>query len=307
MVENRKRNLRYHRDADGIIAAYFASFAYPDSNLQIWDGEFGDITGLQKGDVLLDMRPRTDLDGLIVYDHHGPYPKDHKYILTTGPEPASFIVWNKYKDIIPKEEWWKLAIGLLGDGQPELIPYEVLEQCPMLLTKIKTSSYQDKYTFKWKTNYFILYKLLSSGINALLRIRAYETALNLVKKAKTPMDIIHDKDSKLAKGKVKSEFESINRTCEVYSFDNLKLCLYESSYRMAGYVATMMNLEDEVTTLAINKVDGSGSLRGDLALYWKGALKDLDYLEIDGHPGFMGARLKGKPERLIKDLSERLK
>ena len=299
--------IRTHHDADGIIAAYFLSFSIPESIIQIWDGQFGDTTGLKKGDFMTDMRPLQDLEGLTAIDHHSPYPEGHKYNLITEEVPASLIAWNHCKEVIPKEEWWKLAIGLLGDGQPELIPYEVLEQCPMLLTKIKTSSYQDKYTFKWKTNYFILYKLLSSGINALLRIRAYETALNLVKKAKTPMDIIHDKDSKLAKGKVKSEFESINRSCEVYSFDNLKLCLYESSYRMAGYVATMMNLEDEVTTLAINKVDGSGSLRGDLALYWKGALKDLDYLEIDGHPGFMGARLKDKSERLIKDLSERLK
>lgn len=294
---------RVHHDADGITAGYFLTFKYPDMKLQIWNGQFGDTTGLTSGDIMADMRPRNDIEGLIVYDHHGPYPEEHKYLLTTAKEPASWIVWNKYKELIPRDQWWKLAIGLLGDGQPELIPYEIYKECPMLLTRIKTSTYQNYG--KWKNSYYPLYKLLSSRINALLRIGAFDVALKLITAAKSPMDIQNSKEGNLAKSKVRAEFESIMRGCEVYTFDNLNVYLYSSNYRMAGYIATVMNQEEQTTILAINRNDGSGSLRGDLALYWREVLKELGYLEVDGHPGFMGAKLLGKPEQLIADLSKR--
>jgi hypothetical protein len=295
--------IRAHHDADGITAAYFLSLTIPDSKIQLWDGQFGDTTGLQSGDFMVDMRPKQNMEGLTVYDHHGPYPEDRKYNLYTSEEPASWIVWTIHKDKIPKDKWWILAIGLLGDGQPELIPYEVFKTCPMLLTKIKTSTFQNYG--KWKNSYYPLYKLLSSKVNALLRIRAYDAALKLILTSENPMDILNSKEASLAKSKVKTEFETIMRSCEVYTFENLNVYIYESNYRMAGYIATVMNQEEQTTVLAINRVDGSGSLRGDLALYWREVLKELGYLEVDGHPGFMGARLMDKPEVLISDLAKR--
>jgi len=297
--------IRAHHDMDGLCSGYFLSLVIPNSTVQIWDGQFGDTTGLKPGDYMVDMRPKQDMEGLTVYDHHGPYPDEHKYTLIYSEEPACWIVWNKHKDEIPRDKWWLLAAGVIGDGQPELIPYEVFKECPKLLTKVKTSAYKDKYTGKWKQNYFLLYKLLSSGINSLLRIHNLDAALELVKNAKSPEDIITNKLVKQAKAKVRAEYDAIMSSCQIYNFDNLLLYIYESNYRMAGYIATVQNQEESTTVLAINKTDGSGSLRGDLALYWREVLKDLGYLEIDGHPGFMGARLTDTPSVLVDALSKK--
>jgi len=298
--------LRSHHDSDGITAGYFLSLTIPNSTIQVWDGQFGDTTGLKEGDYMVDMRPLQDLEGLSVIDHHPPYPANHKYKLITGMEPASYLTWKHCKDVIPKDQWWKLAIGVLGDGQPELIPYEVFEQCPQLLMKVKTSSYMNKYNYKWETSYYPIYKLLSSRINALLRIKAYEPAVNLMKKSVTPMEILMNKEAKVAKAKVKAEYERIMVNCESYNFEDLIVYLFESDYRMAGYISQTQSDNAGKTVLAINKKDGNGSLRGDLAEYWKHFFKGFDYFTVDGHPGFMGAHLSERPEIFIQDLSKKL-
>ena len=109
----------------------------------------------------------------------------------------------------------------------------------------------------------------------------------------------------MAKAKVKADFDSIMRSCEAYNFENLAVYLFDSEYRMAGYIASVLSENGDKTILAINKKDGSGSLRGDLAEYWKHNFKDFGYITVDGHPGFMGANLNGKPETLIEELSKR--
>jgi len=295
--------IRCHHDSDGVASAFFASFGYPNHEIEIWDGIFGDTTGLTSGDIMVDMRPKQNLEGLIVYDHHGPYPEDRKYKLTTAHEPASWICFNEFKDKVPKDEWWKMAVGVMGDGQPELIPYEVYKECPELFMQIKTSSYQNYG--KWKTSYFPLYKLLSSKINALLRLRRYDEALKTFSEVKRPLDLYMDKECNKAQAKVKSEFSLIMSSHEGYNFDKLKVCVFDSDVRMTGYVATVVGSEGD-TVLAINRTDGSASLRGDLALYWKEKLNHLSYLNIDGHPGFMGANIIVNPSILIRDLQDLL-
>ncbi len=58
--------------------------------------------------------------------------------------------------------------------------------------------------------------------------------------------------------------------------------------------------------MAINKRDGSLSLRGDLAHYYKDKLKSLSYVEVDGHNAFMGGKLKKNYTKFITDLNETL-
>ena len=95
--------IRNHHDADGITAGYFAAYGYPKHKLEIWDGAFGDTTGMKKGDVMCDMRPIQNLADIIVYDHHLPHREDHKYKLISSEDmPASYITWNEFKDNIPK-------------------------------------------------------------------------------------------------------------------------------------------------------------------------------------------------------------
>ena len=250
---------------------------------------------------MTDMRPKSDLEGLTVIDHHYPHPLSHKYTLYFKDYPASLIAWEMFKSEIPKSEWWKLAIGLVGDAQPELIPYEVFETCPELLTKIKTSSYQSYG--KWKTSYFPAYKLLSSGINALLRLSDFDTALNIIKHVESPIDLLNNQTIKLAKARVKAEFERIMREQQSYEFDNLIVCLFRSDIRMSGYVSSSLNSVDGTTIMAINLNSMRGSMRGELASYWKEKLKKLNYIAIDGHASAMGVQLHSDPKKLIEDLS----
>jgi hypothetical protein len=293
--------IRAHHDADGIIAGYFLSFVVKDPQLEIWDGKFGDTTGLKKGDYMVDMRPIQNMEGLTVYDHHTPHREDHKYELIEDEVPAGLIVWNKHKDDIPKSEWWKLAISLLGDGQPELIPTEVFETCPQLLTKIKTSTYLNYG--KWNIGYYPIYKLLSSYVNALLRLKHYEDAINLVTYSQTPMNIINSAKAKVCKAEIKRIYEDIIKTSESYDFEDLVVFIFDSEFRMSGYIASSLQSSvDNKTIMAINRKDGSGSVRGDLAMYWRDKLKHLEYLQIDGHPGFMGLNISCNPETLINDL-----
>ena len=291
--------IRGHHDADGITSAFFTSFGVPHPVIEIWNGSFGDTTGLNSGDYMVDMRPKQNLKGLNVIDHHGPYPLDRKYNLTTDDVPASYICWNKFKDKIPKEEWWKLAIGLMGDGQPELIPYEIHEMCPQLRSQYKTSS---KYYYKWNVNYFPTYKLLSSPINSLLRIGKMDSAVKLITESKNPLDILNNVEANEAKEFCKKERDKLIHSSKSYDFSDLAIFIFESDIRMSGYLASVMQNALNKTVICINSKSGRGSLRGDLSLYYRDKLKHLDYLIIDGHPGFMGVSITENPDVFIYDL-----
>jgi hypothetical protein len=299
---NNMPTVRFHHDPDGIISAYFAMFGVKGAKPEPWNGKFGDTTGLQKGDWMVDMRPIQNMEGLNLIDHHQPYPDNHKYKIVSGErEPASYQCWKLWKDKIPKNQWWKLAIGVVGDGQPELIPYEVFEECPELLSKWKTSCYQSYG--KWKVSYYPMYKLMSSGVNALMRKAEFDKAMNVLKFNETPTDLLTDSTVIKAKAEVSTEFEYIMRHCKSYEIDhNLAVFVYNSDVRMSGYVASAMQGSLDKTVIAVNGRDGRGSLRGDLALYYRDKLKILDYLVLDGHPGFMGLNISVKPEIFVNDL-----
>jgi hypothetical protein len=293
--------IRYHHDADGITTAYLASYGIKNAKLEGWDGKFGDTTGLKSGDWMVDMRPMQNMEGLNVIDHHLPHREDRKYNLISDEVPASLIAFNKYKEDIPKSEWWKVAIGVMGDGQPELIPPEVFNQCPQLLTRVKTSSYQSYG--KWKISYYPTYKLLSSYVNSFLRKRDFENALNLIQYSQQPSNILHSVKAQMAKLDVRKEFENIIKTCDSYDFADISVFIFQSDYRMTGYIASAMQGSlDGKTVMAINRKDGSGSLRGELAYYFRDKLDSLDYLLIDGHPGFCGVTVTSNPDNLIEDL-----
>lgn len=299
-----------HHDADGITSAYFTSFGVKNADIKIAD-KFGDTTGWKDGDYMVDMRPdNPNIKGTVI-DHHLPHSKDRKYKLITHLEdlgynaPASFIAWLEYKDKIPKKEWWKLAIGLAGDGQIEKLPAEVIYSCPSLLSKIDTSSYL-RYG-KWTVNAYPIYNLLSSCINAFLRIGGednYDEALNQLMMAPNPISLIKNNTVIRAKKMVADEIDRIMKDNKVtLTFGNLILVYFDSPLRMTGYVGMKVGESFyNSTVLAIDTRTGSCSLRGKLANYYKDRFKNLDYLDIDGHPGFMGGTLHGDISKLIDDL-----
>jgi len=297
--------IRAHWDADGITAGYFTTFGVPDSELEIaiYEDGFGTTKNLTKNDYIVDMRPQDmEWDGICI-DHHLPHPEERKYTLHGGEVPATLLAFNMYKDKIPKSEWWKIAIGLMGDGQPELIPTEVFETCPYLLKYVKTSAYQSYG--KWNFGKYPVYKLLSSYINAFLRKGEYESAIQLLKYSDHPRTIMTSTDALAAKSDVKNDFVSAIKDCEIIHYDNLAVVLFYSRYRMSGYVSSsLLSHLDNKTVMAINTRNGSLSLRGDLSYYYRDTLKSLDYLTIDGHPGFCGGKLTDKVRRLVSDLDE---
>ena len=296
--------IRCHHDADGITTAYFTKFHVKNGTIEIWNGNFGEVRGLKAGDWLVDMRPTADLEGLTVIDHHPPHPLTHKYTLHFKSYPASLIAWEMFKEEIPKKEWWKLAIGLVGDAAPELIPYEVFESKPELLVNIKTSAHQSYG--KWKVNYYPVYKLLSSGINALLRLGDFDRALRIIKTVDSPFQLLQNKEIKLAKARVSAEFERIMREQNCYEFDNLIVCLFRSDIRMSGYISSSMLSGDTPAIMSINLNTNRGSLRGELASYWKAKLSNLNYLTIDGHSSAMGVSLHDSPMKLIEDITNKI-
>jgi len=303
---SKKITLRCHHDADGIVTAYFTSFGVDNAEIEIWDGDFGDTTGLKPGDYMLDMRPIQNMEGLICIDHHLPHIENRKYTLISDVVPASLIAYNLYKENIPKSEHWKLSIGLVGDGAGHLIPPNIFKQCPELLTPIKTGAYS-RYG-RWSISQQPTYRLLSSAINSLLRTRRFDKALRELKYSKSPMSLIHSLDIKAAKAEIRTEFDNIMKECDIFEFPNLSVILFYSDLRMSGYLATKL-LESVGTPaiLAINRKTNKGSLRGDLALYWQDKLSKLSqYIEISGHPGFMGATLKANADAFIEELTKLL-
>jgi len=294
-----------HWDGDGLASGHFASFGVPDSELTIgvYEKGFGNTEGLSKNDWMVDMKPMdANWDGHCI-DHHLPHPDKHKYELISGVEPATLLTWQHFKEKIPKNEWWKIAIGCMGDGQPELIPTEVFRECPSLMQSIKTSAFQSYG--KWKISTYPVYKLLSSPINAFLRKGEYESAINLIRYADTPMSLISSEDAQIAKSDIRNDYQMAVKDCEMIQFGNLAVVLFYSKYRMSGYIgSSLLSALDNKTVMAINKRNGSISLRGDLATYYRDMMKKLDYLEIDGHAAFMGGKLKKNYHTLISDLVE---
>ena len=296
-----------HHDADGIVSAFFTSFGVKNSEIVVTE-KFGDTSNWKDGDYMTDMRPDNPSIKGTVLDHHLPHSKDRKYKLITHLEdlgynaPASLITWLEFKDKIPQKEWWKLTIGLGGDSQLEKTPAEVLKLNPILLKEVKTSVY-NKYG-KITINTYPIMQLLSSYINALLRINKYEEALNLLMFSPNPISILQSEEAIEAKEAVKSEFERILRTnADVYHFNGLTLVLFDSTYRLSGYIASAIG-SDNSCILAINTSNGSASMRGKLALYYKDILKDVAGLELDGHPGFMGGSYTESTNKLIDALSK---
>jgi len=291
-----------HHDADGLISAYFTKIGLGTNSKIVVTEEFGEAPNWKDGDYMVDMRPKDPNFNGVVIDHHPDHPpiSQRKYKLIWADKPASILCWEYFKDKIPKNEWWKVVIGAAGDGQVEKVPFEVFDSCPELF---KASVWKSKsWSGKWSISGYPAYKLLSSPINAFARFGQYDEALHIIEKAKTPLDILHSNDVYSKRDELKRVFEDVMSKSDVYDFGNLKVIIFASQkVRLSGYIASVLG-EDVGTVLAINKVDGSLSLRGDLALYYKEKLKSLKYLEIDGHPGYMGGKIKVDPQKLIHDL-----
>jgi len=296
-----------HHDADGITSAYMTKFGYPDAEVRIVE-KFGDTSEWKKGDIMVDMRPdNPEIEGLVI-DHHPGHPPlgIRKYELIFDHKPASLVCFEHFKDKIPKEEWWKVAVGVVGDGQPEKLTYEVWESCVPLMKNYST--YVSKYKMDWSYGAYPVYQSLSSPINAFCRVGKYNQALEIMKQVQTPMELIKHPAVKKQKKDNNTMFRGIMSDAEVFELPNLRIIVYSSkNMRVSGWVASVLGgSRDGITNIAINEENGSISVRGDLANYFKGLCKahNLDYITFDGHDGFMGGKINGSAVKFYYDLME---
>ena len=298
-----------HHDPDGLISAYLTSFGVKQPEIKVVE-KFGDTSEWEKGDYMVDMRPdNPSIEGTVI-DHHPGHPSltERKYSLIWETRPASILCWKKFKDQIPKKEWWKTMIGAVGDGQPEKVPYEIWKECPELMQQHKTFI---KHSYgEWKVSYRPTFQLLSSGINAFARYGEYDAALRFIKKANTPKDLINNSEINAQKSKLSNttsgDFAKVIQNAEIYPLKYMTLCIYNSpNIRLSGYIASVLaSSKENICVLAINEDNGSLSLRGDNANFIRGELNKLDYINIDGHDGFCGGHIDVHPSVLYKDIAE---
>ena len=245
-----------HTDADGMSAGYLYGLATKDPDINI--NEFGVIA--EDSTAVLDMHPTSDpnFKGICI-DHHPGHPKKPKYKLIFDYVPTSAIVWNNFHKDIPHEEWWKAAIGCVGDMQAHSIPTKVWDDFPIL---------REKYTqlYGWKHNPFSLrvYQKLSSGLNALSRMGQAFLAMDVLEESKYPMDLITDPRCDEAREVLKKETNRQLDDIRLIEYEGVTFGYISSELSVGGRIATQLSRELRETVLVQNVNDGAFSIRGDL-------------------------------------------
>ena len=294
-----------HHDADGVSSAILLlkslGLKYNEVEI-IFPEEFGDVTS--NPDFCLDMRPDKGSEHFIgsVIDHHPGHPKEHDYQLYWEDVPTSVVVFNNFNDLIDSKDRWYAAVGAVGDGQPEKIPYQLFQEFPELLDIKRTKVYKGKFT---EFTELPLYKSISSPVNALIRIGKPIEALRLLWDCKNPSDILKVKEFEIAKAKMWAEINKVLNTKGIsYRIGYyIHVWTIESRYNIGGVIASMDSSDNGVTSIVYNKKTGAGNIRGDLS-----KLIEMKFLEhgitAGGHYGFAGFKYHGDEEILYKIVRE---
>jgi len=296
------KKLAMHDDADGISSAVLLSYIFKIN--KVWAPEdFGEwsITPYKvEGQEQLELPPDACVDMLpanpkwvgLAFDHHpGHLPEDQRsYQLIHGDVPTAVLIYSLFRDVIPKEQRWKVVVGAVGDGQPELIPPEIWREFPVLLEETVTS--WERYG-KIETSNFPVYLRLSSGINAVCKLPAkWYLAYQSLRNAKTPWDLLNDSSLKQAKEIIEQERSKVYReTSPIQLRNGIRLWRFESETKVERTVAWELWDKDKRTIVAINTTTGRGSIRGTLATLVYEHLSSNGF-KASGHAGFGGIRLK---------------
>jgi len=288
LEEKEEVTISAHHDADGITTGVLTSYRLPNTK-QVFPKGFGRVQG--PVDIMCDMHPNKYTMPLVI-DHH-PVPEDVEIPNTTniihGEEPASLVAWTVFKDYIPKEHWWKVAVGLNGDGQPELIPNEVWDQSRCLL--------DEHGKFGWsvakKRNEYRAWPVwgsLSSAINAFCRVDWPVKAFEILKEANTPYDILNNPLVEEYKKKVFSETVRLEKNYKPINLSRLLYWKVSTPYSLTGTLASKLYDLQNKTVFVLNTENNAISIRGILAYYIREKIEHL--IDGGGHPGFVGASVK---------------
>lgn len=288
-----------HRDADGIDAAYLFGEAHQDIDSEPLEGidyakSFGYVDKqLRAKDylVMLDMRPQSPVN--LNIDHHPPKERPNvKDLLIWGDIPTSGLVYQRYKDKIPKEQHWKVLVGLMGDGQPVTTPLEIWENNPFLLEDV---SYLSFYYGEPKATILPAYKTLSSPINAVSAIGKPELAMEIISEANKPSDIYLHPETISARKELSAERKKIFETGKSKALDLGGILYFPYKSEKVRGMAGMLERAFSKTTVALNLENNAISIRGDLMPYLARELTARGYY-VGGHKGFGGGELK--PEQV---------
>lgn len=314
-----------HGDADGISSGVLLSFIKEPGEVQI-PTPFGNAPN---ADIMADMVPVEGFDKLC-FDHHPNHPDDLKsveykdkavevtttpalpYTLVWGNMPASLIIYNIFKDKIPQEEWWKVAIGCVGDGSESMIPLEVWDKCQELLEQEVAVGFP--YTKGGDgggggSMYAFLNPIwfrLSSSINMACRVGKGLTGYRIAKHAENPMDIIGDPSLGECRKKVNSEIARVMKEHRPIDIKGkVEFWSFTSDVNLPSLLATRLYGKTRITTIAINQTTGKFSIRGVLSNYLTKKLAPYKIAIMGGHAGFVGANLA--PGKSSKDLLDALR
>lgn len=311
LLKKKGLNVCSHHDADGVYSLALAAQVLDIDNY-LFPDVFGDYKTIPGGpgeddvetDLAMDLGQPLDKEYTnYVIDHH-PHPDEVNYKLAHMHVPTGLIVYNMFKDKIPKEKLWLVAGSLVGDGQAELIPREVFDSNRGLLDR--TGSIYQSYG-KFNMYDFPVYLMLSSGVNGLCRIGNPMMALKVVMNAKDPLDVLENPAVVDAKEVVKKEtariFKDYNKFIMVGS--NVIVYPFSTQMRLTGLVASKLaGNKNDKTIIVVNQADKGMSMRGHLADYIGRQLQDKGWT-TGGHSGYYGGNLEKHTTReLIYALRE---
>lgn len=300
-MKHSKITLAVHHDADGIASGVLLckglGLKSKDVTLHFPEA-FGDVTN---EDYVCDMCPIDPTYKGIVYDHHPGHPskKKRNYKLIHGDVPAGVVVFNKFKNKIPKKDWWKVVCSAVGDMQPESIPLEIFREFPNLLNKqeyLRNNWGNDEPPLRLRT-----FNLLSSPINALTRFGELKQAFDLLYNVKSPEALINNPIVAKYKRKQKAEVNKIYKAWgdslpRPLSIKELFLfAVIDSDLPMHGYMASKLHgsADDDITTIVLNLRTGALSIRGMLTNIVKDEF-NKNGIESGGHAYASGGNANGK-------------
>lgn len=296
------KKLAFHDDADGVSSAVLMSYIFKIN--KVWAPEdFGEwpikpykVAGKEDfeipPDACVDMVPADpNWQGLAI-DHHPGHPPEGKraYQLIHGDAPTAVVVYTLFKELIPKEQRWKVVVGAVGDAQPELIPPDIWRDFPVLLEETVTS--WERYG-KIETSNFPVYLRLSSGVNAACKLpEKWYVAYSTLRNAKSPWDLLKDPSLKAAKEFIEDERSKVYReTTPIQLRNGIRIWGFQSETKIERTVAWELWDKDKRTIVAVNTTTGRGSIRGTLATLVYEHLSQHGF-KASGHAGFGGVRLK---------------
>jgi len=292
--------LALHDDADGLCSGVLMTYVFKTYEVMSPD-IFGEVLD---ADVCVDMKPVDSQWAGLCIDHHPGHPpeQERKYKLVWGDEPTTKLVFDLFKEFIPKKHYWKMAVGTAGDGRVEIVPIEIWQQFPLLLSRVMTMGERGVKLYAYPIP---LYLKVVSGLNSLCKIPGkWYSAYTILRVAEDPFDIIYDDAVKTARKLVSEERKRcIKEYPSIDLNENLRVWPIESEFKIERGLAWRAEQIDQKTTVVVNEKRGTISIRGTLAQLIYEKLREKGY-EVGGHPGFGGGILKETQDTktLLRDL-----